>query len=158
MSERQPPYREVHAVRLRRVTVRVPEAYAEDLRRFDRELRARQSSEPAAASATQWRRFSPSAELLVDPECQARSVNRSSFLAIGFVGALQTAADASKRIAQMRLKRSNDHCHHRTYKLLELNFTSGKVTSPSVNKLESCSIFAPSIKPAMKRSLSISRL
>src|ERR1700730_6039865 len=78
MSERQPPYRLVHAVRVRRVTVRVPEDYAADLRRFAHELRARQSGEPAPASAPQWRRLSPSAELLVDPECRARGIIRDT--------------------------------------------------------------------------------
>jgi hypothetical protein len=77
----------------------------------------------------------------------------------------ETPADAPLKLRQTQttnrsnaLKRSHDHCLHRTYTLLELNFTSGKVTSPSVNMLASCSIFAPSIKPAVKRSLSISRL
>jgi hypothetical protein len=61
-----------------RVTVRVPEDYAEDLRRFARELRTRQSAQPAAASATQWRRLSPSTEWLIDPECQARGIIRDT--------------------------------------------------------------------------------
>jgi hypothetical protein len=78
MSERQPPDRPDQAFRLRRVAVRVPEDYAEDLRRFARELRTRQSGEPAAASATQWRRLSPSAEMLVDPGCQARGIIRDT--------------------------------------------------------------------------------
>jgi hypothetical protein len=77
MSER-PPSRPAQAVRLQRVTVRVPKNYAEDLRRFARELRTRQSDEPAVASATQWRRLSPSAELLIDPECQAWSIIRDT--------------------------------------------------------------------------------
>jgi len=49
---------------LRRVTLRVPEDYAEDLRRFARELRSRQRG-PAYA--------------LVDPECQARGIIRDTF-------------------------------------------------------------------------------
>ena len=56
----------------------VPEDYAEDVRRFARELRTRQSGEPAAASANQWRRLSPSAELLIDPECQVRGIIRDT--------------------------------------------------------------------------------
>jgi hypothetical protein len=77
MSER-PPSRPAQTLRLRRVTVRAPEDYAEDLRRFARELRTRQSGEPAVASAIQWRRLSPSAELLIDPECQARGIIRDT--------------------------------------------------------------------------------
>jgi hypothetical protein len=59
------------------VTVRVPEDYAEDLRRFARELRTRHAGGPAPA--LEWRRVSPSAELLVDPECQARGILRDTF-------------------------------------------------------------------------------
>jgi hypothetical protein len=77
MSER-PPSRPAQAVRLQRVTVRVPEDYAEDVRRFARELRTRQSGEPLAASATQWRRLSPSAELIIDSECQAWGIIRDT--------------------------------------------------------------------------------
>jgi hypothetical protein len=73
MSERQP----TQATRLRRVSVRVPEDYAEDLRRFARELRTRQPGGPANA-APKWRRVSPSAELLIDPECQARGIIRDT--------------------------------------------------------------------------------
>jgi hypothetical protein len=58
------------------VTLRVPEDYAEELRRFARELRTRQRGEPAPAP--EWRRVSPSAELLVDPECQARGIIRDT--------------------------------------------------------------------------------
>jgi hypothetical protein len=61
---------------LRRVTLRVPEDYAEELRRFARELRSRQRG-PAYPTA-EWRRVSPSAELLVDPECQARGIIRDT--------------------------------------------------------------------------------
>jgi hypothetical protein len=58
------------------VTLRVPEDYAEDLRRFARELRSRQRG--PAYPAAEWRRVSPSAELLVDPECQARGIIRDT--------------------------------------------------------------------------------
>jgi len=58
------------------MTVRVPEDYAEDLRRFARELRSRQSV--PADLRSEWRRVSPSAELLVDPECQARGIIRDT--------------------------------------------------------------------------------
>jgi len=40
-------------------------------------LRTRQPGGPANA-AQQWRRLSPSAELLVDPECQARGIIRDT--------------------------------------------------------------------------------
>ena len=62
---------------MRRVTLRVPEDYAEDLRRFTRELRSRQDG--PAYPRPEWRRVSPSAELLVDPECQARGIIRDTF-------------------------------------------------------------------------------
>ena len=72
MSEQQPP----QAARLRRMTVRVPDDYAGDLRRFARELRSRQQGGPAPAP--EWRRVSPSAELMFDPECRARCVIRDT--------------------------------------------------------------------------------
>jgi tetratricopeptide (TPR) repeat protein len=71
MSERLPPSR------LRRVTVSVPEDHAEDLRRFVRELRTRSPNRPTNA-APEWRRVSLSAELLIDPECQARGIIRDT--------------------------------------------------------------------------------
>jgi len=76
MSDRRPPSRLPESTRLRRMTVRVPEDYAEDLRRFARELRSRQSV--PADLRSEWRRVSPSAELLVDPECQARGIIRDT--------------------------------------------------------------------------------
>jgi hypothetical protein len=75
MSGRRPPSFP-QASRLRRVTLRVPEDYAEDLRRFARELRSRQRG--PAYPTSEWRRVSPSAELLVDPECQARGIIRDT--------------------------------------------------------------------------------
>jgi hypothetical protein len=75
MSERRPPSRPEQ--QLRRVTVRVPEGHAEDPRRFAGELRTRQPGGPAKA-APEWRRVSPSAELLIDPECQARGIIRDT--------------------------------------------------------------------------------
>jgi hypothetical protein len=77
MSERRPPSPPPEATRLRRVTLRVPEDYAEEIRRFAHELRSRQRG-PAYPTA-EWRRVSPSAELLVDPECQARGIIRDTF-------------------------------------------------------------------------------
>jgi len=71
MSERLLPSR------MRRVTVRVPEDHAEALRRVARDLRTRQPGEPAYP-APKWCRLSPSAELLVDPECGARGIIRDT--------------------------------------------------------------------------------
>jgi len=59
------------------MTVRVPEGRAEELRRFARDLRTRQPGGPAN-TAPEWRRVSLSAELLVDPECQARGIIRDT--------------------------------------------------------------------------------
>jgi hypothetical protein len=72
MSEQHPPA----PARLRRVVVSVPEAHIEDVRRFARELRTRQQGSPA--STREWRRLSPSAELIIDPECQARGIIRDT--------------------------------------------------------------------------------
>ncbi len=77
MSDRRPPFRPPEATRLRRVTLRVPDDYAEELRRFARELRSRQRGRTYPTA--EWRRVSPSAELLVDPECQARGIIRDTF-------------------------------------------------------------------------------
>jgi hypothetical protein len=77
MSDRRPPSRPQVTTRLRRVTLRVPEGYAEDLRRYARELRS-QGYRPTPP-APEWRRVSPSAELLVDPEFQARGIIRDTF-------------------------------------------------------------------------------
>jgi hypothetical protein len=75
MRARRTPSGAPQAQRLQRVTVRVPEDRAEDLRRFAHELRIRQRHEPTYA-APEWRTISPSAELLIDPECQARDIIR----------------------------------------------------------------------------------
>ena len=77
MSERRPPSQPQDGGLLRRVCVRVPEGHAEDLRRFARELRTPQPSGPANA-APEWRRLSPSAELLIDPKCGARGIIRDT--------------------------------------------------------------------------------
>jgi hypothetical protein len=65
------------AARLRRMTVGVPADYAEDLRRFARELCARYRTE-AAQTAAKWQAFSPSAELMVSPELSARCAVRDT--------------------------------------------------------------------------------
>jgi hypothetical protein len=73
MSEQRP----ARAARLRRVTVRVPEHYAEGLRRFAQKLRNRQRNGPVPET-TQWRAISPSAELMVSPARSARCAVRDT--------------------------------------------------------------------------------
>jgi hypothetical protein len=65
------------AAGLRRMTVHVPADYAEDLRRFARELCARHRAEPAQ-TAVKWQALSPSAELMVSPEPSARCAVRDT--------------------------------------------------------------------------------
>ena len=65
------------AAPLRRMTVRVPKDYAEDLRRFARELCARYRTE-AAQTAVKWQALSPSAGLMVSPERSARCAVRDT--------------------------------------------------------------------------------
>jgi hypothetical protein len=77
MSERRPPSPLPQAARLRRVTLHVPEDCAEDLRRFAGELRTWQRGEPGYV-APKWRRISPSAELIIDPDCQACGIIRDT--------------------------------------------------------------------------------
>jgi hypothetical protein len=62
---------------LSKVTVLVPEASAEGLRQFARELCRRQET-GATPVARQWRRLSPSAELMVDPERGLRCAIRDT--------------------------------------------------------------------------------
>jgi hypothetical protein len=62
--------------RLRSVTVRVPEIYAESLRLFADELRNGPQHDPA--SLQKWTRVTPSAEMIVDPECRARGIIRDT--------------------------------------------------------------------------------
>jgi len=59
------------------VTVLVPEATAEGLRQFARELCRRQET-GTTPIARQWRRLSPSAELMVDPERGLRCAIRDT--------------------------------------------------------------------------------
>jgi hypothetical protein len=73
VTEPQPP----QAARLRRMTVRVPGDYAEDLRRFARELCARRRAE-RAQTAVRWQALSPSADLMVSPERSARCAVRDT--------------------------------------------------------------------------------
>ena|SRR5271166_2497277 len=65
------------AQRLRRVTILVPEDYAEGIRQFAEELRARQRAE-APPTRLEWQTISPSAELMVSPERSARCAVRDT--------------------------------------------------------------------------------
>ena len=83
MTRKRPlPSRSLRAQGLRKVTVVVPEGCAEGIRQFALELRTRPGSTVGQAG---WRILSPSAELLVNPECGARCAVRD------------TGADGEKR-------------------------------------------------------------
>jgi hypothetical protein len=73
--EKGPPA--AQARRLRRVTLFVPESCAEGLRDLARVLRA-QYRERTPGPPLGWRRLSPSAELMVDPEIGARCTIRDT--------------------------------------------------------------------------------
>jgi hypothetical protein len=75
MRGRRSSSRSPQVCRLRRVTVPVPEGRGEDLRQFAQELCSRQWAEPAGVTP-EWRKLSPSAELLLDPESGARCAIR----------------------------------------------------------------------------------
>ena len=60
-----------------KVTVLVPEDCAEGTRQFAQELRNRQGSEPVRETP-QWRSLSPSAELMISPDCRARCAVRDT--------------------------------------------------------------------------------
>jgi hypothetical protein len=77
MRDRRPSSRSLRAQELREVIVLVPEDCAEGLRQFAHELRARHQAEPAQ-TALKWRALSPSAELMVSPECTARCAVRDT--------------------------------------------------------------------------------
>ena len=69
--------RSLQALGLRKVTLVVPERCAMGLRQFACELRARH--EAASAQVTPlWRTLSPSAQVLVNPECRARCAIRDT--------------------------------------------------------------------------------
>jgi hypothetical protein len=71
MRERLPSSRSPRALRLRKVTVLVLEGSVNGLPQFARELCHQQ--EPVLSQAKRvWRKLSPSAELMVDPEAGAR--------------------------------------------------------------------------------------
>jgi hypothetical protein len=67
----------LYARGLREVTLLVPEGFVEILRQFAQDLRRRERAAPAAET-NGWRRLSPSAELLVDPDSGARCAIRDT--------------------------------------------------------------------------------
>jgi hypothetical protein len=77
MYQVRPPSRSLQAQGLCKVTVLVPEDCAEGLRQFAQKLRNRQRNEPVPVTP-QWRSLSPSAELMVSPECSARCAIRDT--------------------------------------------------------------------------------
>jgi hypothetical protein len=77
MCGRRLPSRSPRALGLRKVTVLVPEGCAEDLRQFARDLCQRQEAGSSAVAA-QWRKLSPSAELMVEPGCGASCAIRDT--------------------------------------------------------------------------------
>jgi hypothetical protein len=77
MPQRRPTSRPTPAQRLCKVTVLVPKDCAERIRQFAHELRARQHAEPLP-TRLEWQTLSPSAELMVSPDCSARCVVRDT--------------------------------------------------------------------------------
>ena len=62
---------------LRKVTVLVPESSVEGLRQFARDLCKRREAGPSYV-AREWRKLSPSAELMVDPDSGVRCAIRDT--------------------------------------------------------------------------------
>jgi hypothetical protein len=77
MHDGQPSSRSLRARGLCKVTVLVPEDCAEGIRQFAHDLRARQHSEPPP-TRREWQTVSPSAELMLSPDCSARCVVRDT--------------------------------------------------------------------------------
>jgi hypothetical protein len=108
MRGRRPTSRSVQARGLRKVLVLIPEDCVESLRRFAQELRAWQRGGPAP----EWRRLSPSAELLVDPGCGARCAIRDTgapgaeryFWTVTAFGGHAVAAGRTGEVAEARLQ------------------------------------------------------
>jgi hypothetical protein len=69
-------FRSDQTCKLRRVTLLVPESCAEGLRDLARVLRVQQRERTPDPFG--WRKLSPSAELMVDPECGARCAIRDT--------------------------------------------------------------------------------
>jgi hypothetical protein len=77
MRERAPSSRSLRVQGLCKVTVLVPKDCAERIRQVAHELRARQHAEPLP-TRLEWQTLSPSAELMVSPDCSARCVVRDT--------------------------------------------------------------------------------
>jgi hypothetical protein len=77
MRQSRPSSRPQRPQRLCKVTVFVPEDCAERIRQFAHELRAQQHVEPIP-TRLEWQTVSPSAELMVSPDCSARGVVRDT--------------------------------------------------------------------------------
>jgi hypothetical protein len=77
MHQGQLPSRSLRAQGLCKVTVLVPEGCAEGIRQFAQELRNRQRNGPVHETL-QWRSLSPSAELMISPDCRARCIVRDT--------------------------------------------------------------------------------
>ena len=78
MSKRRPPSRSLRTEGLRKVTIVVPERCAEGMLQFARELRLRPPAGCAVEQPPRWRTLSPSAALMVNPECGARCAVRDT--------------------------------------------------------------------------------
>jgi hypothetical protein len=77
MTGPRPASRSLQGRRLQRVTLLVPTGCVEELRDLARVLRARQR-ERIVGPPLGWRRLSPSAELMVDPQSGARCAIRDT--------------------------------------------------------------------------------
>jgi len=77
MRERRHQSRSAKARGLRKVTLYAPDGCVEILRQFARDLCARQANGPTAAMPN-WRKLSLSAELMIDPDCDARCAVRDT--------------------------------------------------------------------------------
>src|SRR5271166_1612526 len=75
--KRRPSSRSLQVQGLCKVTVLLPASCAEGIRQFAEELRARHQAEPTPTQP-EWRALSPSAELMVSPECHARCAVRDT--------------------------------------------------------------------------------
>jgi hypothetical protein len=71
MHEGRPLSQPLRAQELCEVTVLVPEGCVEDIRQFAQVLRVRQRAGPAE-TPLRWLALSPSAELMISPDCSAR--------------------------------------------------------------------------------------
>ena len=111
MRGARPSSRSQRALGLRKVTLLVPEHRAEALRQLAREL-CTQHRGATASAIPQWRKLSPSAELMVDPGCGARCAVRDTrapgaeryFWTVTAFGGHAVAAGRTGEIAEARLQ------------------------------------------------------